>query len=72
MIDALLGGSSVFGVPTRSPMVSLGVIATPRPSHGFGDDRFSMIGADTGVGRVEAVWAVEFADMGVVMADMGV
>lgn len=39
----------------------------------MGDDRASIIGADTGVGRVEVVCAVDAAEAGVVKAaDTGV
>ncbi len=70
--DALRGGSaSTFGVAAASARLSFGVPARAGEmilSHGVGDDRDS-IGADTGVGSVEAV----AADLGVVMAaDRGV
>jgi hypothetical protein len=51
-------------VTNRSVVVWIGVVAEC-PSHGFGELRDSVIAAETGVGSVEAVAAVDAAERGV-------
>lgn len=63
--------TSALGVAESSELLSFGVLTAAQCavlSHGFGDARLSM-GADTGVGSVEAVTAVVAADLGVVRVE---